>query len=78
VAPVDPAISTKVSYCRKLGGRPYGPSRMTGKERSVLGEEVVGREAVARAYRRLLNPAWARTTKAREDVEDEDDAMVKG
>jgi hypothetical protein len=44
----------------------------------VVGEEVVGREAVAWVYRRLLNPACARTTKVREEVEDEDDAMVKG
>jgi len=37
VAPVDPAMRTSVSYWRKFGGRPYGPSRKTGNNFSVVG-----------------------------------------
>ena len=42
VTPVDPAMSMSVSYWRKLGGQPYGPSRNTVKGFSLAGEDVLG------------------------------------
>ena len=56
VAPVDPAIKMRVSYCRKLGGQPYGPWTNTKNDFSLFGCECVGR-TVARLYRRRLKPA---------------------
>jgi len=49
VAPDEPATRTRVSYWRKLGGRPYGPSRMIGKDFSCVGRAVVGRRDFARS-----------------------------
>jgi hypothetical protein len=77
VAPVEPAMRTRVSYCRKFGGRPYGPSTKTTYDFPFEGSEVVGRDEMARLYSRRLNPAFAWTTKV-SSLELGTDAIVNG
>src|SRR6202022_1444237 len=79
VAPVDAAMRIRGAYCRKFGGRPYGPSRIAVKVFSWAGWEVVGRRDAARLYNRRLNPAGARTKNVNSPDDDVgEDAIVNG